>query len=71
MPIIQTRTFLRIADAGNLESAIAAVNVEVNIFLATFTTLSDVLGIDYHTGPASKYGERLLYRVTVAYLETP
>ena len=71
MPIIKTRVFLRIVDAGNLESAIVAVESEVNTFLATFNTVTDVVGIDYHTGPASKYGERMLYTVTIAYLETP
>jgi hypothetical protein len=69
VPILKTRTFLRIVEAGNLEPAIAAVDEEVNAFLATFADVTAVRGIDYHTGMASKYGERLLYKVTVVFLE--
>lgn len=69
MPVIKTRTFFRIVEAGNLEAAIAAVDGEVNAFLATFVSITNVLGIDYHTGLASKYAERIIYKVTVAYLE--
>ena len=69
MPVIKTRTFFRIVEAGNLEAAIVDVDAEVNAFLTTFANVTDVRGIDYHTGLASKYGERLLYKATVVYLE--
>lgn len=69
MPVIKTRTFFRIVEAGNLEAAIIVVDAEVNTFLASFVNMTNVRGIDYHTGLASKYGERLLYKATVVYLE--
>lgn len=71
MPIIQTRDFMRVVDAGNLEVAIAEVRSELNTFLATFSNPCNVLGIDYHTGQWTKYGERMVHRVSVVYLETP
>ena len=69
MPNIQTRDFTRIVDAGNLSAAIAEVTSDLNAFLVTFTNLGDVLDIRYHTGLASKYGERLIHKATVIYVE--
>ena len=69
MPILKTRTFLRIVEAGNLEPAIAAVDAEANAFLTTFADVTNVRGIDHKLESASKYGERLLFRITVVYLE--
>lgn len=69
MPVIQTRVFKRVVEAGNIESAIEAVTGEVNVFLATFADPSEVLDIVYHNGSASKYGERLAYVVTIVYME--
>lgn len=71
MPIIQTRDFVRVVDASLIEAAITDVRNEVNTFLATFSNLGDVLGIDYHTGQITKYGERMIHRATVVFVETP
>ncbi len=64
---MQVRVFWRIVEPGNLNAAIPVVEAEANTFLQTVPTF-DVGDIRTEITAADKYGQRLIYSITVLYV---
>ena len=65
---IQIRVFSRLEEFGNLLAAVAAVEGEVNAFLATLDP-NDVADVRYETTAIGKYTDHVLVQCVVYYAE--